>query len=530
MISYRFRRRAFLTAMSGGVGLKIMLRNLEGSAAGMRSPGRLLVTHWPVGIVAGKDDALWRPTSGSVGGSPGLKPFADAGLGPDMTVLRGLSTDHLRVPGAGNTEQGVVTLVTGRPPVGTRANCCEGDDAIAAPGGSFEQILLDKVPALRRPGQGYANSIADSRTDFGEVSTRTLSYSTNVQDVTRWGTGAAKVSGAIPLIPVLAPLTQFNSLFSSFMPGSGERPRADAALKRLVGRRSVLDFAAEELNQLRTLGPMASRNKLSIHTEEVLGAESSVANAIRNYPIAGGSTTTTCGGICTTTPSPPPPLPVGKGDPACASPDPAQCRGVGNDFGMGNDQATEDDAAVHAMVGHAHLDILKAAFVCDLLRVGTFQWSPASNHVAFAGLYPGSTAAFMHHPLSHRINTAVTLAGSTPAELNDNAEFLYNVQLWYFMRHSEAFAKWKTQVDGCGNSLLDFTCVPFVTEGAACGHEQTNMPAMIIGGKRLGFLHNRYVTEAMTINQLWGTIAQAFGHPSTDAPFAPPVSGFLAKP
>ena len=38
MTSYRFRRRAFLTALSGGVGLKIMLRTLEGSAQGMRSP------------------------------------------------------------------------------------------------------------------------------------------------------------------------------------------------------------------------------------------------------------------------------------------------------------------------------------------------------------------------------------------------------------------------------------------------------------------------------------------------------------
>ena len=82
MISYRFRRRAFLAAMSGGVGLKIMLRNLESSAAGARSPARLLVTHWPVGIVAGKDEALWKPTSGSVGGSPALKPFADRASGP----------------------------------------------------------------------------------------------------------------------------------------------------------------------------------------------------------------------------------------------------------------------------------------------------------------------------------------------------------------------------------------------------------------------------------------------------------------
>src|SRR5215831_13370255 len=104
MMSYRFRRRAFMAAMGGGVGLKVMLRNLEGSAQGMRSPGRLLITHWPVGIVAGTGDALWAPTSGSVGGSPALKPFADAGLGSDMTVIRGLSTGALFTSGAGASE------------------------------------------------------------------------------------------------------------------------------------------------------------------------------------------------------------------------------------------------------------------------------------------------------------------------------------------------------------------------------------------------------------------------------------------
>jgi hypothetical protein len=35
MISYRFKRRAFLTAMGGGLGLKIMLRNMEASAQGV---------------------------------------------------------------------------------------------------------------------------------------------------------------------------------------------------------------------------------------------------------------------------------------------------------------------------------------------------------------------------------------------------------------------------------------------------------------------------------------------------------------
>ena len=121
-------------------------------------------------------------------------------------------------------------------------------------------------------------------------------------------------------------------------------------------------------------------------------------------------------------------------------------------------------------------------------------------------------------------------AASTVSALNPNAIFLFNVQVWYFSRHAEVFADWKASVDGCGNSLLDFTCVPFLTEVMACGHERNNMAAMLIGGKQLGFLHDRYVNTPITINQLWGTIAQAFGSTSTDPPFAPPVAGFWQQP
>ena len=108
--------------------------------------------------------------------------------------------------------------------------------------------------------------------------------------------------------------------------------------------------------------------------------------------------------------------------------------------------------------------------------------------------------------------------------------FLYNVQLWYYARHAETFAAWKTAVDGCGNNLLDHTCVPFLTEVTQADHSRSNMAAMLIGGKSLGFKHGRYVTGTITINQLWGTIAQAFGYTSTAAPFAAPVDGFWAKP
>jgi hypothetical protein len=525
--------------MSGGVGLKIMLRNLEGSAQGMRSPARLLVTHWPVGIVAGAGDALWKPTSGSVGGSPALKPFADLGLGPDMTVIRGLSTP---IGTGGKHEAGTVALVTGVAPPGTRSGEQESDDAFSG-GPSFEQILLKNVAALQRPGQGYANSIADSRTDFGEISTKCLSYSTEFQNVS-----AALGAGpeAIPLRPEISPLSQYTNLFGGFIPGtmgtsgagggggSGGQgggappPVADALLKQLVGKRSALDFALSELTQLKQLAPSDARNKLTIHTDAVLAAETSVSNAINaRYPNPGGSAggsgngaggDPTCGGSCTTAPAAPSSV-VGRADPQ---------KGVGNSFGNITGGA-QDDAPIHAQAGAAHLAVLKAAFICDLIRVGTYQWSPGTNHVGFA-LYPGTTQPYLHHPTSHQIGTSDTVAASTLAALNPVAVFLFNVHTWYFSRHAESFADWKNSVDGCGNSLLDFTCVPFLTEVMACGGERTNMPAMIIGGKQLGFVHNRYVTGNITINQLWGTIAQAFGNTSTAAPFAAPVPGFWAKP
>lgn len=173
--------------------------------------------------------------------------------------------------------------------------------------------------------------------------------------------------------------------------------------------------------------------------------------------------------------------------------------------------------------------MLKAAFVCDLIRVGTYQWASANSHVGFA-LYPGSTTPYMHHPESHKINSQETYAASTLTALNPVCQFLVAVHSWYFARHAENLTIWKNTVDGCGNSLLDFTVVPFLTEVAAVGHERTNMLGMIIGGKKLGFVHNQYVTTKMPINQVWGTIAQAFGVPPTIAPFGTPVAGLWNAP
>jgi hypothetical protein len=543
------------------VGLKLLLRNLEAAAQNAKSPARLLVTHWPVGIVAGAADALWKPSAGSVEGSHGLKPFAEAGLGADMTVFRGLRTNHLNVSGGGSHEQGTVVLVTGINPGGSRANNSEGDDAYAAPGGSYDQLMLARVASLKSPmgGQGYANSAADTRTDFGEKSTQTLSYSMTSGTVQKYSGGSG--TQALPLSPQISPLAQFDALFGGFVPGNGNgapvatggspgsggmsstagaagaamggNRTADDTLRTLASRKSVLDFAIEELNQMLAMAPGGARDKLRIHTDEIMKAEESVRNTLNmRYPGMGtsggpsgssgssGGGTPIGGGMCGTCTVPAKPADMaGKPDPM---------NGAGSSYGRA--KSGSDDMALHQSVSKAHMDVLKAAFVCDIIRVATFQYSPGTNHVGFKGLYPGDDAVYQHHPLSHDTNTANTKKGSTPDELAARDRYLFNVQLWYFQRHAETLAAWKATMDGCGNSLLDFTVVPFVTEVQATSHERDNMAAMIIGGKQLGFTHNLYRAESFTINQYWGTIAQAFGYTSAEAPFGAPLSGLWTKP
>jgi hypothetical protein len=293
----------------------------------------------------------------------------------------------------------------------------------------------------------------------------------------------------------------------------------------------VLDFAIEELNQLMAMAPSGARDKLRVHTDEIMNAEASVRTTIdMRYPGTGTGNPGTAGGpsggggptggVCAPCATAPmrPAADSGKADPAT---------GAGSSYG--NARSGSDDMAIHQAVSKAHMDVLKAAFVCDIIRVATFQYSPGTNHVGFKGLYPGDDAVYQHHPLSHDTNSANTKKGSVPDDLAAKDRFLFNVQLWYFQRHAETLAQWKSTVDGCGNSLLDFTVVPFVTEVQATSHERDNMAAMLIGGKALGFTHNLYRTEAMTINDFWGTIAQAYGYAGA-APFGKAVAGLWTKP
>lgn len=567
MISYRFKRRAFLTAAGGGLGLKVMLRNMEAAAQTSQSPPRLLVTHWPVGIIPGSGDALWKPTTGAAG-SPALQTFADNGLADDMITMRGISTNGLQLNGGGSHEGGTVVLVTGASCGGTRTNRGESDDGYAG-GPSFEQVLLSNVPALKSPmgGAGYANSIADSRTDLGEVSTKCLSYGTKQQSVTKYSGGTGMEYQ--PLTPVLSPLSQYTALFGNFVATAAfdgndvaaAAPVADQTLTNLASKRSVLDFALAEINQMKNMVPSGAQVKLKDHYDAVFSLEDQIAKTIdRSYPGmngtggsmgatggmmgmggrggtggaggksggSGGSSGTGGaggssggGGMCKTKPTAPPNM-SGAAD---------YTNGGHGNYGTPTSGST-DDASTHQMVGKLHFDVLRAAFLCDIIRCGTYQWSPGTNHVGFKGFYPGDNAGiYQHHPVSHAVGSGSPTEGSTPDGLKTaQIRFLYNIQTWYFARHAENLKLWKTDVDSFGNSLLDTTIIPFVTEVATYQHDRSNMAAMIFGGKKLGMQCGQYKALSNTsINSYWGTIGQAFGY-STAAPFAAPIAGLWTKP
>ena len=156
MTSYRFRRRAFITAMSGGVGLKIMLRNLESSAQG-----------------CDRRAGCWSRT-GRSGSSPGQATRCGSrrraawaaprrssrsptrGLGPDMTVIRGLST----APNGARRRPRSRGPSRWSPGVGAGGNAGEllrGRRRLRGAGPSFDQILLQKRARAAAAGDGYAN-------------------------------------------------------------------------------------------------------------------------------------------------------------------------------------------------------------------------------------------------------------------------------------------------------------------------------------------------------------------------------------
>lgn len=502
MRSYRFARRSFLAAIGGAFGLRIMLDDFEAMAQGVTSPPRFLMTHWPVGAVK----YLFLPNGGvkpqGIGTitefSSTLKPFADAGLKDDMTLIWGFR-DTGQANGGGGHEAGTPMTTTSTSCPGTRQNGGEGDDGVAG-GPSWDQIFLEKVVddpvrgtvSLKRPGIGYANAICDERIDSQETSTRCLSYGYQRQRI-QAASGGTIVEN-VPLLPELSPAQLYLKLFTGFMPGGNTPENMETARRALMGRKSVLDYCMRELDRLKTVAPAAEAQKIDIHAEVCRKVERQVSDLLN-------------GDIMT---------PSGCVVPE--APDPAIMGKSGSKFDYANPATSIADDEIHHEIGKLHAGILLAAFQCDIIRVGTFQWSPGTNHVSFKGLYPGEpNAIYMHHPKSHEVNGAPrseTFEGPSKNEkTRATIEFLNNVHTWYNEKTAEIVNMFKNATDAFGGNMLDTTIIAYVTEVAEQAHSRSPKAALYFGGKALGMQGGKYVNfegNERPQADFWATIAQAY--------------------
>lgn len=527
MRSYRFARRSFIAGIGGAFGLEILLRNMEVAAAGGTSPARMLLSHFPVGTY--KQSYLPKGAQTGFTLSPILQPFES--LRDDMIVLYGLHDRQLACPGGGGHEAGTPLTTTCANSPGTRANGGEADDSVAG-GPSFDQIFLKHVPGLKQSGAGYINTLADARVDSLETSTQCLSYGQGITDSANYQSRSIKAANPggnitefTPNLPELSPANTYAKLFSNFIPGGSTAGNNDAALKALKARKSVLDHALRELAALKTLAPSSEADKIDAHADAVRQVEKQLSEQLTNGASGGGV-------MCS--------VPV--------APDASLKGQTGSKFNYGNEATSTSDEDLHERIGKAHAAVILAAFQCDIIRVASFQWSPGTNHVSFKGRYPAEPErSFMHHPMSHRIGSQSFYNGAPQTGTTADAslyQYLVSINTWYNQKTADILNAFKSAKDGFGNSVLDYTVVPYLTEVGDPSHARGPKPSLIFGGKALGMKGGQFLNfESNQRPQVdvWLTAAQALLQtddplsmlPTTekfDRKNAGPIKGLWSKP
>lgn len=486
MRSYRLARRSFLAGIGGAFGLEILLRNMEAAAqTGPVSPKRFLLTHWPIGTYRQSFVPTGSPTITQL--SPILMPFQPHLQ--DMIVAYGMR-DNLQCPGGGGHEAGTPFTTTCASAPGTRANNGEADDGVAG-GPSFDQIFLARVAGLKQPGRGFINTLADARVDSNETSTQCLSYDYATRSIAAAIPAGTMITEHTPLTPELSPAKAFAALFTGFMPGGGTPTNNTAAMNALRARKSVLDHCLRELATLKTLAPGSEAAQIDSHAAAVREIETQLSGQIA----AGNSGT---GTQCTV--------------PAAPT---ANAGKTGSKFDYGREEVTSGvaDEEGHAATGKAHAAVILAAFQCDLIRCATFQWSPGTNHVSFKGRYPAEpTKTYMHHPMSHRIGDSAFYNGPPLTGTSANAslyQFLVNIQTWYNQQMADILTTFKAAKDAAGNSILDYTVMPYVTEVGDPSHSRQGKAAIIFGGKALGLKGGQFFNRTGPYLDTYLTCAQA---------------------
>ena len=257
-----------------------------------------------------------------------------------------------------------------------------------------------------------------------------------------------------PLPPVQDPTAVFTRVFGAFANGALS-PEAIARLR--ANKQSVLDFARDDVQRIRGQLGGDGRARLDRHLAAIREVEQLMHRAV------GFDTSALRAELLATS-------------------------------------AQQKDLQ-HAQIGRAHLDLVRAAFQCDLTRIAAFQWG--SMEANLSAVVPGVTE-LSYHLLSHR-----TGAFFYDAEITE-------IYTWYNERLAEFLRTLRDTPDSDGRSLLDNTLVVSWSEIRIGSHTFDNLPIQLFGGAGGRLAGGRLVRyPGHTTNDLWLTIAQALGQDMT---------------
>ncbi len=261
-----------------------------------------------------------------------------------------------------------------------------------------------------------------------------------------------------PIPPENDPVNAYRRLFGQ------QEMSSEEAQRRLLRRRSVLDAVHANFTRLRGKLARVDVEKLDRH-----------ANALRDLERRLGA--------------------LARSPHACGGEAPAEVDDVMSE-------------AVFREILRAQMDLMVAAFACDITQVGSIQCSTSVNALRFT--FMEELAADEGHALSH--------AGDSNEVKQDRWERMLR---WF----SEQFAYLLQKLDGVqegAGTMLDNTLVVWVNEiSRGNTHAHTNMPFLLAGGAGGALRTDRYLKYAgdphnnllVSIMNMMGVEGSVFGDP-----------------
>lgn len=271
------------------------------------------------------------------------------------------------------------------------------------------------------------------------------------------GPGAFKVA-------IKPPSVAFDKVFGGFVPPADNNPARDALLKRLTGRRSLLDGMGQDLKRLRGQLSGMEKLKLDIHEDAIRKAEQSVARDLGSVP-----------------------PPTAKCEPPV--------------------KPTNDFSIKHRF--DAHFDTLFAAYACNRIRVGAMVWG--GSGFSFRYDWIGKNISDLHNDVHHNeVNARQTYVECARDDWKRLGDFVLRL---------------RNTPEGDGN-MLDNTIVLGISHFSG-HHDIRRLPCVIFGtpkggvqgGRCLQFnphIHNDKVLTSVA--RLMGINASGFGNDQNCGP------------